>query len=470
MGLRINHNISALNASRQLGINNKALSDSLQKLSSGYRINKGSDDPAGLTISEKLRAQLSGLHQGVENAQNAVNVIGTAEGALNEMNELLRSVRELAVHAANEGTVDDEQLDADQAEIDSAINSINRIANSTKYGDKYLLNGNQAFGTSGVSASDLGSLDIYRAQFGSNDTLTVNYSIDTAAERAQVTNVAGSATNVTGDVTISVSGAYGSEQISIASGTSKTDIVESINALSDNTGVQATTNNDITLQSTEFGEDYTVNFEVLSGTGVLNKEDGSDAGVDVDGSINGADAVGDGQVLTIDNSSFAGKLTLTETAATSGSLEGSFTVNEQGMKFQLGDKTNPNEQESFGIKNVNAYNLGVDNGRLSEVKTGGSYDLKTDPDTAVDIIDEAINDVASLRARLGAFQVNTLETNINSLGVAIENITSSESRIRDVDFAQETASFTKAQILVQAGTSIAAQANLASQSALQLLT
>ena len=138
MGLRINNNIEALNAQRSLAKSNFGLAKSLQKLSSGFRINVAADDPAGLVISEALRSQLAGLNQAVENSQNAANMIGTAEGALIEMNDILKSMRQLAVHAASTGTADAEQISADQAQIDSAIRSIDRIANSTKFAGKSL--------------------------------------------------------------------------------------------------------------------------------------------------------------------------------------------------------------------------------------------------------------------------------------------------------------------------------------------
>ena len=472
MGLRINNNINAINAARQLGYSNKALSSSLARLSSGYRINTGADDPAGLTISEKLRAQIVGLKQGVENSQDAINLVGTAEGALNEMNELLRSMRSLALDSANLGTVDQDQIDANQAEVDSAVNSINRISNTTKFGNKYLLNGTQSFDVSynGAAATDLDDLQVYRAQLGSAASLQINYNISSGAEYAEYDTGIAAAAALSGDHVMQISGATGSEQITLASGALGSDVMDAINAVSDNTGVKGELSGaTVRFRSTIWGSDALVQVEEITAVGDLGVG-GKATGKDIIGSINGLKGVGNGLELSIDSSSFAGKLVFT---ADAGSLDGqadSFDVNDEGLLFQLGDRTNPNEQASVGINSMHSYNLGVAEGRLSAIKTGGDYDLSTDADTAVRIIDAAIDDVTGLRARLGAFQVNTLETNINSLGVAIENVTGSESRIRDVDFASEAAEFTKAQILVQAGTSVAAQANVASQSVLQLLS
>ena len=144
MAMVIANNINAIFTKNRLNINNSALGKSLEKLSSGYRINSGADDPAGLVISEQLRSQISGLERAVKNTQEASNVIGIAEGALNEVNNILKSMRSLALHAANSGVTSPQQTAADQAEADSAIQTIDRIANTTRYSDQFLLNGNKS--------------------------------------------------------------------------------------------------------------------------------------------------------------------------------------------------------------------------------------------------------------------------------------------------------------------------------------
>ncbi len=159
MSLRINHNLAAMNAHRNLVTTTDALSNSMQKLSSGYRINKGSDDPAGLVISEQFRAQIAGLNRAIENSEGSISMIQTAEGALNEINSLLVSMRELAIHAANEGFNDVDQLKADQAEINNAIKTIDRIAQNTQFGTKKLLDGSKA-NTASITTSNSSGLYI----------------------------------------------------------------------------------------------------------------------------------------------------------------------------------------------------------------------------------------------------------------------------------------------------------------------
>jgi len=506
MGLRLINNINSIKAGRQLVQSNAGFSQSLERLSSGLKINKGADAPAGLIISEQLRGQVGGLKQAVENSQKAVNVIGTAEGALSEVSSLLLSIRKLAIDSSNLGATDQDQLNANQAEVDSAINSLDRIADTTQYSGRKLLNGSSGFDTSSVD-SGIQKLSISRIQLTNQTTTAVDYKINAAAEFASVSVDIGAAT-LDADTTIQVTGSSGSQQISFTAGSTLQDLADAVDSLYENTGVTArvgTAANTLVFSSTEVGSDAVVKIEDIDGNGTLigntasasnSVSIASDRGADIQGSINGATAQGVGRVLSTNNPVFSGSIVFdyataagTGTATASnpalgvtgrdaarvapGALPanstGSFNVDSEGLKFQLGAYTNPNNQESIGIENFSTYNLGRQNGRLSSLKSGGANDLSTNSDQALKIIDEAITDVASTRARLGAFQANTLETNINSLGVAIENITSSESRIRDLDFASETAAFTKSQILVQAGTSILSQANVSAQSILRLL-
>ena len=461
MGLRINNNIEALNAQRSLQKSNSALTKSLQKLSSGYRINVAADDPAGLVISEALRAQLSGLKQAVENSQNAANMIGTVEGSLIEMNDILKSMRQLAVHAANTGTADTNQIAADQAQVDSALRTIDRIANTTKFAGKSLLNGSQAYITSGLVTTELDDVNITRAQRFQGADINVAINVTTSAERAS----AGAAiADPTSNGTLAVSGNLGTEFVEISAAMTAADLAGAINAVRENTGVYSSGGN---VLSEGFGEDAYVKVEVVSGT-ALGLSSSYNTGVDAAGTVNGAQFTARGLDFSVNTTFFAGEFTLASDFG--GGALTAFDVTGGGMKFQLGEQGRPNEQEYMGIESAHSTYLGSGTeGFLNSLRTGGTNDLFQNPEQAITIIDEAISDVSNLRARLGSFQKNTLLTNINSLNVAIENITNSESRIRDANIAMETTDFTKNQILVQTGTAMLAQANVASQSVLQLL-
>ncbi|MCP4581875.1 MAG: hypothetical protein GY839_09665, partial [candidate division Zixibacteria bacterium] len=163
MALRINHNITALDAWRNLTVTTRKMGSTMEKLSSGFRVNRASDDPAGLVISEQFRAQIAGLNRAIENSEGSINMIQTAEGALNEINNLLVSMRELAIHAANEGFNDDNQLAADQAEITNAISTINRIAANTQFGTKKLLDGSAA-NTAVITSSNISRVTLSDSQ------------------------------------------------------------------------------------------------------------------------------------------------------------------------------------------------------------------------------------------------------------------------------------------------------------------
>lgn len=274
MGLRINQNIAAQNAYRNLSVTDGQMAKSLEKLSSGFRINRAADDAAGLSISEGLRAQTGGLKVAVRNAQDGISVVQTAEGALTEVHSILQRMRDLSVQASSSGSNDTDARTASDTEFKELGKELDRIANTTKFGSQALLDGN-------------------------------------------------------------------------------------------------------------YSGDFQVDWKDITATG--------------------------------------GKFTVAITQA------------------------------------MDSTSLGV-----------GSIDLVTGADAAIDSIDTAIKNVSTTRATLGAYQ-NRLEHTINNLNVSVENLSASESRIRDTDMAQEMVSFTRAQILSQAGTSMLAQANQAPQGVLSLL-
>ena len=275
MGMVVNFNAAAVNAQRSLGMTSKSLNQSIQRLSSGLRVNSASDDPAGLVISEQMRSKAEGMSQAIKNSNDGVNLIKTAEGALNEVHSLLGQMRTLSVHAANEGVNSADDLAADQAALAAAGDSIDRIAASTRFNGKVLLDGSY------------------------------------------------------------------------------------------------------TAQVLQIGEEST-------------------------------------------------------------------------------------DTTTVTIADLSAVGLGVDSGTLDVTTAGGGT-------TAIDAIDLAIKTVSTERAKLGATQKYTLETTINSLSVSEENIRSSESAIRDADMSKEMVAFTRNNIMMQAGTSMLAQANQSSQSVLSLL-
>ncbi|WP_425615719.1 flagellin [Anatilimnocola sp. NA78] len=296
-----------------------------------------------------------------------------------------------------------------------------------------------------------------------------------AASETSTTTALTGGTNDTGtglaaDVVFKLSGASGSQVFSFTAGNTLTNIIDSINLVSDATGVSASNNaGTLQLNSTSYGSAAFVDVDVRSeGTGGLFGAGLSATratGSDVVATINGTQANGAGNRLSINTSS----LELNLTVADGSSTDINFTISGGGAVFQLGPDVVSTQQARIGISSVNTADLGGTNGRLFELRSGSAKDLKADTTGAARVVDEAINKVTSLRGRLGAFQRTTLETNIASLSDTLTNLTQAESSIRDADFAAESAKLTRAQILVQSGTSVLQIANQNPQQVLSLL-
>ena len=464
---RINQNISSLQAMRSLNKNNMDLSTRLQRLSTGLRINTGKDAPAGLIASEKLRSEMAGISQAVDNTTRASNVVNTAEGALNEVSSQLLELQSLTVEAANTGALSQDEINANQLQVDSIINSINRIANNTQFGGRKLLNGSLGYNTSGVATSSIAALTVNTAKLPDNGNMQVNIVVTNSAELAAVGYTGGALVSA---ATIEIAGINGTEQISLGAGASVSAIRDAINQYTTSTGVSAVVSGtDLRLNSTAYGDTQFVSVRSLAGTFVptVNR----DAGVDATVSINGVQAQVDGKVASIRTDQLDLTVDLSSAFAADTTNSKTIFITGGGMKFQIGSEVSRPGQFNLGLNSVASSQLGNGvTGYLSTLLTGGTNSLVSGNTTqAQKILTQSINQVSELRGRLGALQKNVFETNINSLGVTLENVTASESAIRDADFAKETAALTRAQILAQANTSVLAQANAIPQQVLSLL-
>jgi flagellin len=411
--MRINQNISALNAYRQLSINNSSLQKSLEKLSSGLRINRAGDDAAGLAISEKMRAQIRGLNQSVRNAQDAISMIQTAEGALNEVHSILQRMRELAIQAGNDTNTDKDRAEI-QKEINQLTSEINRIANTTEFNTQKLLNATAGTVTAGTAATVTGT------------TITLGTSTDF------------STTNLVFDVVIG--------------GTTKTVAL--------NKNYDGSTNTIDTL--------VTDLNTALSGAATVTKS----GNALVITASNTTDSI---EIKTPTSGSLSA-IGLTPgiynpTPAKSSSFIMQIGANEnQTMTLDLSDM----RASALGISSNTGSSgftssMTVTNGtNNTAVEYALDVSNATNAANAVTKIQAAIDTVSAERSKLGAYQ-NRLEHTINNLSVAAENLTAAESRIRDVDMAKEMMEFTKQSILQQAATAMLAQANQLPQAVLQLL-
>jgi flagellin len=478
---RINTNVSSLIAVSTLNKNNSALQTSLQRLSTGYRINSGKDDPAGLIASESLRAEQQATSTAISNAQRADNVIGTAEGSLGEISNLLVSLQGLVGDASNKAGLSQDEKDADQLQVDSILSTINRISNSASFEGTKLLNGTYDYSTSGLSTtSAFTSVSINSAKVGST-TLSVTVNVVASAQTGQL-NFAGSSTGLNGAATVSIAGNTGTVQLSFASSTKSSAVVASINQFKDSTGVQATLSSDnksVKLTSTGYGANAFVSVTSNNSTAFSTKDTAgvtttSDYGRNATVTVNGSAVQSDGLNVKVVTANLEADLTLNSSVNTNGTKK-TFGITGGGATFSLGAQVNTANLASVGIGNVNTGSIGktVSSGTvytLADLGSGKAAAVNNgDTALAQKVVNQAIKDVAGLRGRLGAFQKNVLGSTINSLNVALENVSSSQSAIRDTDFATETANLTRNQILVQAAGSVLSQANQSPQSVLRLL-
>jgi flagellin len=483
VSLRINTNIPAMTALRHLNVNDDQLQGVTTRLATGLRINSAGDDPAGMIISEGLRAHIKGLDQAMRNTQDAVNMAKTAEGALDEVQRLILSLRSLAIHSSNTAVVDSNQLEANQAQVRSVIQSLDRIATHTSWGTKKLLNGSAGV-SAGITRTDLVNSMYIGGEFNGQTVADGPITVTRVTQATQTTT--GPMATVYADANTAVNtGTFvlNGTTFTVGAGETVSDVAAKINEKSSSTGVTASivTNGagvSIQLTSNKYGSKFPISYmetsDILNGNAAANPAAGVDAvftvTVNVEPSGTQTETFTGGQGPGVDG------LTLTSTSghkmvlSAAGNNNAAATVVGQltagTMRFHIGALADQNVE--FGIPSFFARDLG-----LSAVpgESLATLDVTTaqGAQDAIRIIDDAISNVALLRGNLGSFTKNFLESTTRSLAVASENMTASESMIRDADIAKEMTEFTKIQILRQSGMSVLAQANQSAQSVLSLL-
>ena len=463
----VQHNMQAMNANRMLNITTGAQSKSTEKLSSGYRINRAADDAAGLTISEKMRKQIRGLDQASTNAQDGVSSVQTAEGALTEVHSMLQRMNELAVQAANGTNSKESDRQAIQDEIDQLTTEIDRVAETTKFNEIYLLKGDNA------------------------STKNVYMKGHDAGLKGALTDSAKSATFVMD--TLKAGDKYKIAGKEYTIGSSKTEITTAINAF-------ATADNEITIDGISYtykdanggkAAGWYKDGDQTNGTAIvvadtvkggskasvngkdytaMTDQDANDIDDDDSSVITAAEAkkkikaellaankIGaiDGDATVSDGADAGGKTTYTIT-------KGYATVADTlSFNLHVGADADMTNKITVDIDVMNSANLGVKGLNVTDATgTAATY--------AVDAISDAIAKVSSQRSALGAVQ-NRLEHTIDNLDNIVENTTTAESRIRDTDMAEEMVEYSKNNILAQAGQSMLAQANQSTQGVLSLL-
>lgn len=507
---RINTNVASFIARSNLTRSNEDLQVRLQRLSTGLKINRAADNPAGLIISERLRSEIAGLNQAVDNSSRASSVIATAEGSLSEVSDLLTSIQSLVVQSANTGAISDAERAANQLQIDSAIETITRISNSTSFGGLKLLNGELDYVLSGLTSSAIAKAQVSAANFAGQSNIQVNVAVVASAQTGNLFLSASTGTFLS-TTTLEISGPLGVQTVTVLSTTPIASVVAAVNQFKAATGVSAQLINltnpasGMVFSSAGYGSHSFVSVKRLGGpstggffrTMALNNNypnpgpggfsfsnpvllaqcvaANRDTGRDVQAVVNGALLSGDGLNVSLQDPNLSVQLLLDRSFATTNNSSTTFNITGGGALYQLGGQINNSQQVNIGIQSVAASRLGgtligTQVAYLSSLKSGGSNDLNSrNFENASSILSTSTGEVSVVRGRLGAFERNTLDTNVRSLQTAVENLTASESRIRDADFAEETSALSRAQILSSTGTSVLALANQQAQQVLQLL-
>ena len=447
----VQHNLTAMNANRMLGVTTSAQAKSTEKLSSGYKINRAADDAAGLSISEKMRKQIRGLSQASSNAQDGVSAVQTAEGALTEVHSMLQRMNELAVQSSN-GTNSQTDRKAIQDEIDQLTSEIDRVSETTKFNETYLLKGN---------GTETRQKEVAATAMTATYKTPVTSTVALTATNAPTTWYAkGSATALTADQILERLEVDANGNVAIKDG------MEMYSGAANTTDQYGAQTKDkivaLTTVKQSYGVASTALYADAQGTTEVKDEDLKNY-FNEDGTVKqslykkttGANAtfkeIGAEQIANY----------VTVTAAKDKTTVEYEAVKDLVLSFQVGADTTANNKISVSMQSMSAESIGV-----KGISVTG--DDSTNADAAVDTIGEAIKKVSSQRSALGAVQ-NRLEHTIANLDNIVENTTAAESAIRDTDMAEEMVAYSKNSILTQAGQSMLAQANQSNQGVLSLL-
>ena len=505
MGMVVRTNTMSANAYRQLGMNNNAVSKSLEKLSSGFRINRAGDDASGLAISEKMKAQIQGLEQASANSQDGISLVQTAEGALTEVHSMLNRMVSLATKSAS-GTIQNQvDRDAIQTEVDALTTEITRVSQSTNFNGIQLLDGSLGTGTSGVAVSVGADAAAHTSAFSysvSGDAgITVNFAaLDSGGTKTAASWGANSTLTITlsgangttwsqSDIDAAIANASGAPASaanmkvtldSNISATANTVTAAQINGATGETAIakQATyanATNGVTVTSNKAGVNTS---HVIFAAGSATNSSGT-ASVASGGTttvyLDSTKAYTDSEINSILSDagagmsvSYDGTKTLGAGAAGAGTFgtddvyalaNGTGLASGGGLTLQVGDTNDAFNKVTVSVGDLSAKGLGISSLDVSSQTAAGN---------SIATIKAAINTVSTNRGALGALQ-NRLDYAINNLDTTAENMTSANSRIRDTDMAKEMMQYTKMNILTQAAQAMLAQANQNPQSILQLL-
>lgn len=494
MTLRINTNIAALNSVRNLENTDRKLAESLQRLSSGFKINKAADNPAGLVLSEQLRGQIVGINQAIANSEMAASIVQTAESALSEVNNLLIRIRQLALQANNQGANDTTTLAANQLEIDDALRTINQVAQNTQFGSRKLLDG-----SGGVTGEALGDgLTFISGGIATRTSPLEGFvvEVEQIPTRSFLIGSSGIDSDDLANLQLTLFEGGRTTQVTAREKDTPASFFGRLRRASEEAGLKLDLSIDdsnvISVVAREFGSANT--FQASSSQdGILSDEAGelqaAIPGQDVAGTIHGEAASGSGQLLRglLGNQNtqglvvrYAGPRVIVEDEGPDGlpvfrrepetGIVGVVNVSNNALQFQVGP--NPGQQIQVALPQINAAFLARDVENESNFQNLSDIQVTTQQGSrdSIRLVDSAIDQLTLSRGRLGALQKNGLESNIATLRVTAENLMAAESVVRDSDLAKDLAEFTKNKLLLETGSAALAQALQLPSKVISLIT
>ncbi len=458
MGLRINLNLGTLTAIRTLQSTSAKEISILERLSTARSINRASDNPAAFVSLSALTGEISATSRSAENIQNAISLFNVAEAGLSEINTLIEGLQGNILQSMNTGVLPQEARDALQSQIDQTVGAINRIASTTRFSSRNILNGQLAFEVDNKSPQ-LTRVNVTQASVpegGSN----VNINVTSPATRAQAEGTI--ATSQSEAVTVRILGPLGTADVNIQAGATREQVVAAINSFSEQTGVEATS--DGVIRSIDYGSKAFVRVENVQGS-LQGITAGYTRGTDVVAQVSGIQITGVANTLNINVGSLAAQVDIQ--AGASGNF--SFTIKGGGAIIQTGPE--PTDKVTIGISSSQSAVLGTSSGlgNLQSITTGSSNNILDNPATALSIINAARNEITSLRSQLGSASTSLLEPMMRNLETNVVNLSQARSVIGDADFAKEIADLLRTRIYREAGLNALKNQNLSAGAVLNLL-
>lgn len=457
---------SLYSAVRNLNMLAAELAVSNQRLTTGSKINRAADDPSGIVAVANFDQQLAQIDAATRNGTRINSMIDTADGAMAQISSLLGTIQTNALAAAG-STVTAETRAAYQAEIDTAVDSIDRLVNTTTFNGTRLLDGGLGYQTSGIDNAKLSDVRVNSANTASG-SVSLEVDVVTAAEKAVISYTTGVLTD---DVTFSLTGSNGTEEFSFSNGASIASIETAVNLYSDDTGIVAEVDGGtLYFRSAEYGSSETVSINVTAGTFAMAGSVTSDTGVDATVTVNSQTTTTDGMQIHYSSGDTSVRFTLEDSFGNVGGGSTTFTVTGGGTNWQL--DTNPSNRIHIGLSSLNSAYLGNDSvGYLRTLKSGGANALSTgNYQQAANIASFASGQLATDRARLGAVQSYAVNSTLDSLSATKTALSNARSSVMDVDYVTESANNSRLQTLMEVGASVIAAIQNNQKSILSLLT